>query len=168
MLLKVGDYKDEQNVTNGHITRNVGVKVFNGTESWSRGSNTDASGNRVFYLDFSDKDTGNGLLMLSTHFSYKGSASYTTLVSGAFLSNTTTTSVYFDGNGITTTPDWKQWLKDQYNAGSPVIVVYPLATATTESVTHQHLSIQAGTNVVEITQASIDNLELEVSYKGTV
>jgi hypothetical protein len=47
-------------------------------------------------------------------------------------------------------------------------VVYPLATPTTETVTGQTLHIQAGTNIVEITQASIDNLGLEVSYKGTI
>lgn len=53
-------------------------------------------------------------------------------------------------------------------SGTPVIIVYPLAEPKTETVAHQHLGIQAGTNIVEITQASIDNLELEVSYKGTV
>ena len=68
----------------------------------------------------------------------------------------------------TSVNQFKQFLADQYNAGFPVIVVYPLATATTESVTGQTLTTQAGTNIVEITQASMDNLELEVSYKAGV
>ena len=63
--------------------------------------------------------------------------------------------------------DFKQWLSDQYNAGTPVIIVYPLATATTETVTGQTLNVQAGTNYATITQASLDNLELEVKYKKT-
>ena len=63
---------------------------------------------------------------------------------------------------------FKKWLSDQFNAGNPVIVVYPLATATTETVTAQPLTIQAGTNIVEITQASIDGLELEAKYKAGV
>ena len=64
--------------------------------------------------------------------------------------------------------DWKAFLTNQYNAGTPVIVIYQLAEPTTETVTGQHLTTQAGTNIVEITQASMDNLPLEVSYKGTV
>lgn len=63
---------------------------------------------------------------------------------------------------------FKQYLADQYNAGTPVIILYQLATPTTETVTAQPMNIQAGTNIVQITQASMDNLELEVKYKAGV
>ena len=62
--------------------------------------------------------------------------------------------------------DWKQYLADQYAAGTPVIVVYPLAEETTENVTPQTLAIQSGNNTFEITQASLSNLELDVKYRG--
>ena len=71
-------------------------------------------------------------------------------------------------SGFSTLSDLTTYLSDQYNSGNPVIVIYPLATATSETVAGQNLNIQSGTNIVEITQASIDNLSLEVSYKGTV
>ena len=42
-----------------------------------------------------------------------------------------------------TVAQFKQWLADQYAAGTPVILVYPLATSTTESVAGQTMNIQA-------------------------
>ena len=71
-------------------------------------------------------------------------------------------------DSITSYQTANAWLADQYNSDNPVIVIYPLATATTESVTGQSLSTQQGTNIVEITQASMSNLPLEVSYKAGV
>ena len=38
---------------------------------------------------------------------------------------------------LTTVNAWTTFLADQYNAGTPVIIVYPLATPTTETVTGQ-------------------------------
>lgn len=73
-------------------------------------------------------------------------------------------AVYYDGTQTINNPYIST--TGGLNVGS--IIVHPKTTPTTESVTHQPLSIQAGTNIIEITQASIDNLPLEVSYKGTV
>ena len=75
------------------------------------------------------------------------------------------------GIGVATasTPEeLKAWLASEYANGTPVILVYPLATPTTETVTAQPMNIQAGTNIVQITQASMDDLELEVKYKAGV
>ena len=157
-------YTDEQEVISGAVTRKVGVKIFNGQEDWTLASNADASGNRVFYIAITDKMTGNNKPMLCTHYAYVGSASYSTLTTGSFLSNASNTAVYFDGGSITTKAAWQQWIAAQYAAGTPVIVTYPLATETTETVTGQPMSVQQGTNIVEITQAALDDLELEVSY----
>ena len=157
-------YTDEQEVISGAVTRKVGVKIFNGQEDWTLASNADASGNRVFYIAITDKMTGNNKPMLCTHYAYVGSASYSTLTTGSFLSNASNTDVYFDGGSITTQAAWQQWIAAQYAAGTPVIVTYPLATETTETVTGQPMSVQQGTNIVEITQAALDDLELEVSY----
>ena len=37
-LFSVGDVQDEQNIINGHVTRKVGIKVFDGTETFSKSS----------------------------------------------------------------------------------------------------------------------------------
>ena len=159
MLLKVGDYQDEQSVLDGAVTRKVGVKVLDGTENWF--------GGRYFVLDLSDMFARSFNPGFCTHFAirpYDGAGDIQ-------LGSNSTYTYWFEfsnkPSGVTDIASWEQWLADQYNAGEPVIVVYPLATATTESVTAQPLTIQEGTNIVEITEASIDNLELEVSYKAT-
>lgn len=163
-LLSIGDYTDEQEVVSGEITRKVGIKVFDGTENWSRATNQDGSANYVFYTQLDDKKIGNAQPMLCTHYDYIGSASYVTLTTGKFLSNSANTSVYFDGGSITTTTNWKKWLAEQAAAGTPVIVIYPLATETTESVAGQPMQTADGDNTAEITQAGMDGLELEVEY----
>ena len=166
-LLKVGDYQDVQSVLNGAVTRNVGVKVLSGTESWTLNVASEVNRYNTLLSDTINIPTPNVRFKIPcTHFKYVASGQ---IEGVCFLyANKGLWFIPADNANIDTVDKWKAWLKDQYNAGTPVIVVYPLATATTESVTAQPMSIQAGTNVVEITQASIDNLELEVSYKAGV
>lgn len=162
MLLGVGNYQDEQSVINGHITKNVRVIVLDGTEAWSKRNDTGV--NRYQANILTNKASG-AIACLCSHF--QNVTSFANLNDNCFIADATT-RIIFDEEDITTLSDWKVWLANQYANGTPVIVIYQLATPTTETVTGQHLHIQAGTNIVEITQASIDNLGLEISYKGTV
>ena len=164
MLLSLSGYTDQQEIITGDITKKVGITVLDGTENWARATNQDGSANYVFYTQIEDRKVGNNQPMLCSHHKYIGSDSYVTLTTGKFLSNSANTSVYFDGGSITTVTNWKKWLADQVTAGTPVIVIYSLATATTETVTPQPMETAAGDNTVEITQASLPNLELEVEY----
>ena len=172
MLLKIGNYKDTQEVLSGSVTRNVGIKVLDGTETWNVAiSTTHAGVNRNnFYMLFDDATaTGTDAITCSI-------ASWAQTVVSDYsaptcrISNTKNFNIvpFEDMTTIPNVASWKQYLAQQYANGTPVIVVYPLATATTESVTGQPLTIQAGTNIVEITEASMDNLELEVMYKAGV
>ena len=161
-LLAISTYIDEQNVTTGDITRKVGIKVLDGTEDW------------IYVADFCYYFKINELVGATQRTSYCSHF--------PFWSGTDPQSGYynFGGNPINgnvlfgttnyypTLASWKQFLANQYAAGTPVIIVYPLAEATSESVTPQTLTLQEGTNIVEITQASMDNLPLEVSYKAGV
>jgi hypothetical protein len=167
-LLKVGTYQDEQNVTTGDVTRNVGIKVLNGTEDWTRGQS--------FYCN-----TLTGVLQADhscycTHF--QGIMNNSPVVVD---SNTCRVGyhidsdiawdrlyIYADRSLYATAQDFANYLASQYANGTPVIVVYPISSPVTEQVAPQSLTIQEGTNIVEITQASIDNLGLEVSYKAGV
>ena len=78
--------------------------------------------------------------------------------------NTTTIRVKVSNILATNSTAWKQWLSDQYLAGTPVIIVYPLAEDETETVTGQTLQVKQGSNTIEITQASISGLTLEAKY----
>jgi hypothetical protein len=180
MLLKVGDYKDVQSVLDGSVTRNVGIKVFDGTEDWTL--RTIGTETTVYQLSIS--------ALQSMNIDYAYNSNITTLCSH-YNTHIVTNSAQLAGAQVgfyifvnveqyPNSRSWyirslidnldafKQWLADQYNAGTPVIVVYPLEVPTTETVTGQPMVIQDGTNIVEITQASVDNLELEVSYKAGV
>lgn len=173
MLLKVGTYQDIQSVIDGEVTRKVGIKVLDGTEDWVKASNY----TNIFYAPISgayyNNTSAERIAVPCTHF-VGTDATNTNMVDNSIKltaqgSALTNPLIYIkasvSNNDLTT---WQTWLATQYQNGTPVIVVFPLKTATTESVTAQPLTIQAGGNVVSITEASIDNLELEVSYKGTL
>lgn len=159
MLLSVGDYKDVQSVLDGAVTRNLRLIVLDGTESWSK--RTDTGVNRYQSNILTNKASG-AISCLCSHF--QNVISFANLNDNCFIADATS-RIIFDEEDITTLADWKAWLATQYANGTPVIVIYPLATPTTETVTPQTLQTQAGTNILQITQASIDNLPLEVTYK---
>jgi hypothetical protein len=159
MLLKVGDYQDVQSIIDGVVTRNVGVKVLDGTESFT--VNAYNVGASVFMTQIT-----NSTPLLCSHFSY--SASWRTLQNNYFSARSVASQVYFRDDRFTTVNDFKAWLAAQYAAGTPVIVVYPLADPTTESVAGQTLQVQQGDNTLEITQAGMDGLELEAQYNAAV
>ena len=165
-LFGVGDYADTQDIISGAVTRKYGVKVFDGTESWTLASNSDASGNNVFFTPFADRAVGaNNFVLFCTHYTQAPAGGYASLTTGKFLysTNSTNIQVYFDGGTITSKNDWQAYLAAQYAAGTPVIVVYPLATPITESVAGQSLSTTQGINVVNM-MAEVSNIPLEIKY----
>ena len=165
-LLAVGDYADTQEIIGGAVTRKVGIKVFDGTETWTMATNNDAAGNKCFYTPFNDRAGGTiTLTLLCTHFEQAPAASYTTLTANKFLynSNASNKNVYFDGGSITTKDDWTAWLKAQYDVGTPVIVIYPLAEQTTESVAGQPLHTHSGDNTISVT-AEVSPIALSATY----
>jgi hypothetical protein len=163
-LLSVGNYEDEQEVISGAVTRKVGVKVLDGTENWLKSSSN------AFYLSYVIIDyPGTRFIPFCTHFKGQlsttiGSTQVQDLCVCFFAGTGLTKEFYIRYNAITTVEQFKQWLADQYSAGTPVIIVYPLGTPTTETVSGQNLTLQEGTNILEITQASLPNLELEAEY----
>jgi hypothetical protein len=162
-LFAVSNYADEVEIISGEVTRKVGIKVLDGTETgWTQA--TTSTGVLRFYLPFDGAATPTAARgqVTSSHFVYAGEGQDLGI---AFLSSQT--RVYFIPPDQTMTgTTWKAWLAAQYAAGTPVIVLYPLATETTESVTPQSLNAAAGTNIVNAT-AEVSPIELEVEYKAT-
>lgn len=174
MLLSVDGNTDEQEIISGVVTRKVGVIVFDGTENWVKASNyTD-----IFYTDaatdaYYNSESAERIPVICTHLQGTDATNANMAdnaikltAQGAAL---TTPLIYIkasvSNDNLTT---WQNWLAAQYAAGTPVIVIYPLKTATTESVAGQTLQVQDGDNTLEITQASIDDLELEARYDAAV
>ena len=167
MLLKVGDYQDQQEILSGAVTRNVGIKVLDGTENWQLATATDLV---QFYTQSTQGIIANSVSLTSTIAPYGCTvANRTQYDFGCYSGGTGNLCFQMKGSAtLTTVSAWTQYLANQYNAGTPVIVIYPLGTPTTESVTGQTLQVQAGDNVLEITQASLNNLELEAEYQAAV
>ena len=157
-LFAVGTYKDVQEVLTGAVTRNVGVYVFDGTE-------TLGIANATFIAQIRDKILSKTPLWCS-HFEYSTKTS--SQVEDFKIISFASRNIGFRYDACDNKTAFSNWLKSQYENETPVIIVYPLAESTTETVTPQPLNIQAGTNIVEISQASIDGLELEVKYKAGV
>ena len=161
-LLSVGTYTDEQEVISGGVTRKVGVKVLDGTENWTIHS----SGSMTIQIPHPQQVQS--LFGYSTHFvGVQSSVIAANMSIGQYKLAATNNDVYFKTSYNNTT-DWTAFLAQQYAAGTPVIVVYPLATPITETVTGQPMSTAEGDNIVEITQASMSGLELEVTYTAGV
>ena len=164
MLLSVGTYTDEQEVISGNVTRKIGVKVLDGTEEYTY-TDPNTYGIANITSTITGKVDGNTILFMCSHFVPQTTSWSLTQTEGV-LNGNNDNQVFFRllGSRIPNLSAWTQYLADQYAAGTPVIVVYPLATATTESVTGQPMSTAEGDNTVEITQASMSGLELSVKY----
>lgn len=163
MLLSVGDYKDTAELISGLLTHKVGVKMLTGAESeeWNTTVSTKFYWDTLFAKPVDESPTlctrynpvltdrtsgvGNNQIALFN----SGSSGYGRLV--------------ICDPRFTTVADFKAYLAAQYAAGTPVIVVYPLATETTEQTTAQHLSTHQGTNIVD-SVANVGPVEAKVEY----
>ena len=159
-LFAIEDYQDTQDIITGEVVRNVGIKVFDGTEQYSSMSYGYATD------ELSDFPNEN-FVPLCTHFAGKATST-------AALD---TLRIYFTSGGVprtyfyvdqtvddfSTEDKFKAWIAAQYAAGTPVIVVYPLATGTTEQVSPKSLSTNSGTNTITVT-ANVSPVPLEVKY----
>lgn len=153
MLLKVGDYQDVQSIIDGVVTRNVGVKVLDGTERMSYFS----SSNRIA-VPIPDM-LAQYVPVLCNQFKTASTGDY------YVNANAVNNYLYLYNKDCHSQEDYVSFLATQYAAGTPVIIVYPLATPTTEAVAGQPMQVQQGNNIVEITQASLTGLELEAEYQ---
>lgn len=161
MLLKAGTYQDVQSIIDGAVSRSVGVKVLDGSENIGKSSQYNGS----FFVRnvVTDWGTSNNAQVYCSHFS--GVTAESSYAQNKCMILNNAFNMWWASDNTPTLAQFKQWLADQSAAGTPVIIVYPLATPTTESVTGQTLQVQEGNNILEITQASMDGLELEASYK---
>ena len=163
-LLKLSDYQDVQSVLDGVVTKNVGIKVLDGTESWTR------YGTGKFATPLSgSKKQDSQEAPISTHF--VGTSHNNVPVKDGYVSVFNSSIAPTSGAlGINyqATPEltqFKQWLADQYAAGTPVIVVYPLADTVEETVESRDVFITSGTNTIERNSEYVSSDGITVKYK---
>lgn len=156
-LYAVGDYKDEQDLISGVVTRKVGVKVFDGTEAFT------ISGTAFRTAELSDKAANTKVICSHFNGDVAPSAAVSSMPDLSVKGYGPNEAIFFKYSAITTVADFKAFLADQYAAGTPVIVLYPLAEEATESVTPQRLATVKGTNTVS-TVANVSPVDGSCEY----
>lgn len=160
-LLSVDTYTDQQEVISGSVARKCGAVVLDSSFAWTY----DGAYGRVNATipNLWGSTVARTVPGLCTHFEW--------LSHQESISSITAGQCYSAGaNRIflhisqTSAAAFSTWLDAQKAAGTPVIIVFPLETATTETVTGQPMQTAAGDNTAEITQAGMAGLELEVEY----
>lgn len=156
-LMGVDSYVDTQELVSGVVTRKVGYKVLDGTETIS-------TSNSVFTIGFTDKIRSKSELYC-THFAYSTSTS--SAVANMKIISFASQNVGFRYDACADIESFRQFLQREYAKGTPVIVVYPLATESTENVAKKALANPNG-DVTIIREANVDGLAMEValSVKG--
>lgn len=156
-LFAVGNYKDTQDIITGDITRKVGIKVFDGTESVS------VSG-EGWAIAISDK-LKSKLDVLCSHYPYS-SATMANAPDKSIVSFASQ-NIGIKDSSFASESDVQTFLAAQYAAGTPVIVVYPLAEETAKRVVPQRLYTFYNGSVVSVT-AEVDNIPLSATYSQLV
>ena len=164
-LFAVEDYEDTQNVMTGAVTRNIGIKVFDGTESYSSMAYGYATDELSSFAD-------EGFVPLCTHFVGKNTASAATDTIRLYFTSGGVPRTYFfvdqTVDDFSTADKFKAWIAAQYAAGTPVIVVYPLATPQTEQATSTsgQISLDHKGTYTLSTSGSVSNLQIQATYLG--
>ena len=163
-LLSISDYIDSQDILNGVINRQLGVLVLDGTESWQLATATNLV---QFYTSSTQGIIANSVSLTSTIAPYGCTAATRTQYDfGCYSGASGNLCFQMKGSAtLTTTSAWTQYLADQYAARTPVIVIYPLATPTTESTTSQTTLLSSNNNVIIRDSKYIDDLGLDLTYK---
>lgn len=151
-LFAVGNYADTQDIISGAVNRKVGVKVLTGEENWIYSSNY----NLFSLADIGMKENGTPI---SSHFPYKSYATSDAYGVGYIYY----TNLFVKNTDCADLATFKSWLAAQYAAGTPVIVMYPLAEETTETVATQSLRTIDGDNILSV-ESAVDNADFTVKY----
>lgn len=157
MLLSVGDAKDEAEIIGGIKTGKVGVYVFTGDETF--GTST-AYGKCILWNKQNHRLGADPTVApLCTHYSGLVSPSGVQEENTCFFNSTG--HFYFRVADNDTTA-FKADLAARYASGNPVILLYALATETTEQTTAQHLTVSPNSEIIVV--ANVPDIETEIGH----
>lgn len=156
-LLQIASDKDEQELLTWNIVRKVWVKILDWSENRTKVSSQLWN---VFQADLLDQNMFSHLIC--THFENNTPLNNNIIHK---LAGSSIVEIRYDT--ASTVQDFVDFLISQYTSWNPVLVVYWLQHSEQEKVDWQTLDIQTGTNTIEITDASLNDLYLSAKYKAT-
>lgn len=121
---------DSYNPETRTITRRIGVKVLDGTESWAVATTS------VLQADVLSSNAY-GQTSICSHLEYTTSSTLSGMPENSFRNGSATyqNRLYVKSSTLATdATTWKQYLADQYAAGTPVTIYYPLNTPVEENL----------------------------------
>ncbi|MBR3147744.1 MAG: InlB B-repeat-containing protein [Alphaproteobacteria bacterium] len=137
---------DSYDVSTGKITRRIGVKVLDGTETWATDP-VGTGGHIRFNYSWPAPYKKPGFDILTNMFPTQPGVVGPNATSAVISGHDTNRNIYIafpanllDGDLTTTIgrrTAFNNWLSAQYNAGTPVIIYYPLATPVEEAYNAQ-------------------------------
>jgi hypothetical protein len=153
---EIKDYIEIDNINKtAKLYRNVGVRVYNGTENWIA-----YPGYTNTFYDSYDvlSDVPNRVSSKNSHFHYE--ISYTT---NSFWIESSGHLVRITNMNFTAVNDFKTWLASEHANGTPVTVIYPLATPTVTDINYDDVITYSP--YTQIYTNAIIKPNLEVTYK---
>lgn len=145
--------QDSHNIITGEVHRNVGIKVFDGSESVS------ASG-AGWAIGIADKIKSK-VAMLCTHYPYS-SATMANAPDKSIIAFSSQ-NIGIKDSALTSATAVKDWLAEQYASGTPVIVIYQLSDTQISHVDPQTITIPEGEDVV-YWAASVKDKRMTAQY----
>lgn len=161
-LLKIGNYVDTQEILTGLINHQLGIYVFDGTEDWETTAQS-----TVYRLTSPILFALPNTCICSHYTGVNSSLVIANMPNMSVKAGSETLSYMYikDSSYSNNLSGFKQFLANQYAAGTPVIVVYPLATAQDEvAPVPQTMQTVAGDNTLDIVQAGMSGLEVSATY----
>lgn len=161
ILLAVDTYTDQQEVISGSVARKCGAVILDSSFEWTYDSTYGRVNATIPNLWGST--VARTVPGFCTHFEWLSHQESISAITAGQCYSASANRIFLHISQ-TSADAFSAWLDAQKDAGTPVIIVFPLETATTDSVAGQTLQVQAGNNTLEITQAGMDGLELEAEY----
>lgn len=167
-------YLDAQNISTGNLTRNVGVMIFDGTEDWTWTDNANAPIRlQIAELAYVNADTVAPIICSHFDSTYWNNLNATTKYTPYIAMNATTQAsskrIVFTAAwnpSMLSIDTWKAWLAEQYNHGTPLMIIYPRLTPTDGNVYEDEDFVLTSSNSkIERDSEYINNLGIGVNYK---
>ena len=162
-LAKVGDIKDKLRIyRNGNveIEKRVGKYVFTGDENVALNPNINGS---IFYGNFISDKSANNTEMVCNNFLYESNKTWQQISNYGFCGQKGSNNIFIRNDDYTNLVDFKAYLRQQYNAGTPAHIFYELSEPQTIKLPSiSPIELWQGTNIFKL----ITNLDttFEVEY----
>ena len=159
----------DEMASTGTTTRNIKKYVITGAES-TIAIYTNSAGKIGFSYERLDMVSNSRTDGVCTHFAPIQSILWTTTNSVCFGANNKTCYFIFSDDiatlyNLTDITSIKQWLADQYSAGTPVTIYYPLATPTTETFTAPSIPTSGSPQSFDV-DTTLKPSEVSLTYHG--